>query len=117
VATHCKNRLTLFGFATFIGGVFATVIFRFRSDQLSHFGLTTLILGYVLLVLVFYLTFYMLNRLFIRLFDSSELNRLQKNILKTLVEAAIRGDVIEAGPSDLTEEAAWIATKKYWRPK
>ncbi len=117
MATHCKKRLTLFGFATFIGGVFATVIFRFRSDRLSHFGLLTLILAYVLVVLVFYLIFYMLNRLFVRLFDSSELNQLQKTILRRLVEAAIRGDVIEANPSDLTEEAAWIAVKKHWRPE
>ena len=117
MATHCKNRLTLFGFATFIGGVFATVIFRFRSDQLAHFGLPTLILAYVLEVFSFYLIFYMLNRLFIRLFDSQELDQLQKTILRSLIEAAIRGDVIEARPTDLTEEAAWRATKEYWRPK
>ena len=115
--SHCKTRYPLFGFATAFGGVFATVIFRFRFDQLSHFGLPTLILANVLLVLVFYLTFYMVNRLFIRLFDSTELNQLQKIILRRLVEAAIRGDVIEANPSDLTEEAAWIATKKHWRPE
>src|SRR2546422_3781531 len=110
MAAHFKTRWPLFGLAGLIEGTFAGVIMRFRWDQISPFGFPTVFFANLLLILVFYLTFYMLNRLFIRLFDSSELNQLQKTILKKLVEAAIRGDVIEARPTDLTEEAAWIAT-------
>jgi hypothetical protein len=79
--------------------------------------MSTLISAYVSLVFIFYLTFYMVNRLFIRLFDPNELNDLQKTILRRLVDAAIQGNSIEANPCDLAEEAAWIATKKYWRPE
>jgi hypothetical protein len=58
-----------------------------------------------------------MNRLFIRLFDFSELNQLRKTILNRLIQAEIRRHGIEAKPTDLTDEAAWVAVKKYWRPE
>ena len=66
--------------------------------------------------MVFYLALYSLNALLVRSFGKVELNEQKHTILRTLLVSSLSKQVVDADPSDLVEEVAWISLKKYWRP-
>lgn len=124
--SHCESRWNVLTLAIFIGGSLSAVIFRYRSDQiasyfglpiLSRFQLAFLFSAYVLPVLCSYLVFYFLNRLLIRVFDSTELQAVKKSIAVALLDAVSRQGEVEVNPTSLIEETAWIDLKKYWSLK
>jgi hypothetical protein len=123
---HCTTRSGVFTFSAFVGGAVSAVIFRYRfSEMLLYFDLPILhkllflflVLAYVLPTLVLYILFYLSNRFFIHLFDSTELGEMRKRIFRSLIDASIHQQSVHAKPADLTEETAWTSTNKYWRPE
>jgi hypothetical protein len=112
--------------AIFIGGSLSAVIFRYRSDRiasyfglpiLSRFQLGFLFSAYVLPVFCSYLVVYFLNRLLIRVFDSTELRQAKKSIAEALLHAVGSQGEVDVNPASLTEETAWIDLRKYWSSK
>jgi hypothetical protein len=123
---YCTKRSDIFLISLFLGGAVSAVAFQYHGDGIStYFDLPALhgylnvflVLVYLLPPLVFYLGMYLLNAALVRLLGKSALDEHRKAILSELIAAALSGQAVDAGPSELVEELAWTSLKKYWRPK
>lgn len=126
MAPYYRKRLELFGISTFFGLAVSAVVFQYYGNAISsyfdlpalHWSLIPLlILAYLVPTLVFYLSLYLLNALLVRSLGKVELNEQRHAILGKLLIASLSKQVVDADPSDLVEEVAWISLKRYWRPK
>jgi len=126
MAPYCRKRLELFGISTFFGLAVSAVVFQYYGNALSSYFdmpplhrylILFLILAYLVPTLAFYLALYSFNALLVRFLGKVELNEQRRAILGKLLIATLSKQVMDADPSDLVEEAAWISLKKYWRPK
>jgi len=126
MAPYCRKRFELFGISTFFGLAVSAVVFQYYGNEISsHFDMPALhrylilflILAYLLPTLVSYLALYSLNDLLVRSLGKVELNEKRQAILGKLLIASLSKQVVDADPSDLVEEVAWMSLKKYWRPK
>jgi len=126
MAPYCRKRLELFGISTFFGFAVSAVVFQYYGNQIySYFDMSPLhrylilflIVAYLVPTLVFHLALYSLNALLIRSLGKVELNEQRHTILGKLLIASLSKQVVNADPSDLVEEVAWISLKKYWRPE
>ena len=126
MALYCRKRLELFGISTFFGLAVSAVVFQYYGNEISSnfdmpalhkYLILFLILAYLVPTLVFHLALYSLNALLVRSFGKVELNEQRHAILGKLLIASISKQVVDANPSDLVEEVAWISLKKYWRTK
>ena len=118
-----RERARLFTVSTPFGVAASAVLLSAFKDELLAFSAVKLYGRWflypvcILPLLVAYELGYLVNRLLIRAFAAQELRLAQKRILERLVDACLSELPVLYDPTDLIEEEARTAFRRYWRAK
>ena len=126
MAPYVKNREGILTIASVIGIAISSVLFVYDSNEIKghfdvawmhRFTLLCCVLVFLLPTLVSYIAVYFLNRIVINGFCTTELEKQERLIARSLVEAHIGNTSVDLESRDLLAEEAWNQLASFWRPR